>query len=85
MKRILVVALVVVVLFTGIPIVMGMPVMACADCDFGLLLGGACVFAVLAVVAGTALALLAVPMRLRPPVFAGLLLASAHYRPPRLA
>ncbi|MDP9070253.1 MAG: hypothetical protein M3N68_03010 [Actinomycetota bacterium] len=84
MKRVLVVALVVVVLFTGVPVVMGMSGVECADCDLGILLAGACVSAVLAGMVGITLASLAVQLRLRPPVFAGLLATSGLDRPPRL-
>lgn len=84
MKRALVVGLVIVVVFTGIPVVMGMWGAECADCDLGVLLAGACV-AVLAAAVGIALA----RRRERPPAwsqpFAGLLAASGLYRPPRLA
>lgn len=84
MKRVLVVALVVVVLFTGIPMVMGMSGAECADCDLGILLAGACAFAGLAAAVGVALARRAVRLRVRPDVFAGLISTSGLYRPPRL-
>ncbi len=83
-KRVLVVALVVVVLFTGIPVLVGMSGAECADCDLGILLAGACVSAVLAATVGVALARGAVLLRLRPDLFAGLLATSGLYRPPRL-
>ncbi|MDQ3570517.1 MAG: hypothetical protein M3396_07835 [Actinomycetota bacterium] len=85
MKRVVVLALVVVVLFTGIPVLMGMSGAECADCDLGILLAGACVSAVLAATVGVALARGAVLLRLRPDLFAGLLATSGLYRPPRLA
>lgn len=85
MKRVLVIALVVVVLFTGIPMVMGMSGAECADCDLGILLAGACVSVVLAATAGVALARGALRLRLRPDLFTGLLATSGLYRPPRLA
>ena len=84
-KRVLVVALVVVVLFTGIPVVMGMAGTECADCGLGILLVGACTSALLAATWGVALARRAVRLRVRPDLFAGLLAASGLYRPPRLA
>ena len=84
-KRVLVVALVVVVLFTGIPVVMGMSGADCADCDLGILLVGACVSAVLAAAVGVAVARRAVRLRVRRDVLAGLLAISRLYRPPRLA
>jgi len=83
-KRVLVVALVVVVLFTGIPVVVGMPVMDCANCDLGVVVASACLFAVLATVA-VVLALLALPLRRRIDLFTDLLAASRLERPPRLA
>ncbi len=84
MKCVLVVALVVVVLFTGIPVVMGMSGAECADCDLGILLAGACASAVLAATVGVALARRAVRLRVRPDLVAGLLATSGLYRP-RLA
>lgn len=85
MKRVLVVALVVVVFLTGIPVVMGMSGAECADCDPGFLLAGACAWAVLAATVGIALARRAVRLRARPDLLAGLVATSGLYRPPRLA
>lgn len=85
MKRLLVVVLVAVVLFTGIPVVMGMPMADCADCDLGMMVASSCVFAVLATVVGIALVLVALQLRLRAPVVASLLAPSGLDRPPRLA
>ena len=84
MKHLLVVGLVVVVFFTGVPVVMGMSGVECADCELGILLAGACMSAVLAGMVGVALALLAVQLRLHPPAFAGLLATSGLDRPARL-
>lgn len=84
-KPVLVVALVAVVLFTGIPVVMGMSGAECADCDLGILLAGACAFAVLTATVGVAFARHALRLRVRPDLFAGLLATSGLYRPPRLA
>lgn len=85
MNRVLVVALVVVVLFTGFPVIMGMSGAECADCDLGIILAGACVSAVLAATASLALARGGLRLRLRADLFAGLLATSGLYRPPRLA
>lgn len=85
MKRVVVITLVVVVIFTGIPVVMGMSGADCADCDLGILLAGACVSAFLAVRVGVTLARRAVPLRLGPELCTGLLTTSGLYRPPRLA
>ena len=84
MKRVVVVALVVVVLLTGIPVVMGMPLMECADCDLGTMASG-CILAVLTAIAALALSLLGVRLPVRSPSFARLLASSGLYRPPRLA
>ncbi|HVM02299.1 MAG TPA: hypothetical protein VM263_06480 [Acidimicrobiales bacterium] len=84
MKRALVVGLVIVVVFTGIPMVMGMPGAECADCDLGVLLAGACV-AVLAAAVGIALARRSQRPPARSESLAGLLATSGLYRPPRLA
>lgn len=82
-KAVFVVALVVVVLFTGIPVLMGMSGAECADCDLGTLLAGACISAVLAVTVGVAMARRALPLRVRPDLLASLLATSGLYRPPR--
>lgn len=85
MKRVVLAVLAVVVLLTGIPLVMGMPPMDCADCDFGMIVVSSCVVAVLTATAAAALALLAVMLRGRPLVLAGRLAAFRLDRPPRLA
>lgn len=85
MKRALVIALVVVVLLTGMPVAMAMPAADCADCDLGMLLGGACAFAVLAATAGVALARRGARLPAGRDPLAGRLCASGLYRPPRLA
>lgn len=84
MKRVLLVALVVVVLFTGIPVVTGMPLMGCADCDLGTILSSSCILAVLTGLVALTLSLLAGTLAVRRPLFAGLLASSGLYRPPRL-
>ena len=85
MERLLVVVLVAVVLFTGIPVVMAMPAADCVDCELGMLVVSSCVFGVLAAAGGIALVLLALQLRARAPVFASLLATSGLERPPRLA
>ncbi|MGH9151271.1 MAG: hypothetical protein ACRD03_02455 [Acidimicrobiales bacterium] len=85
MKRALVVGLVIVVVITGIPVVVGMSGAACADCDLGVLLAGACVAAVLAAAVGIALARRTERLPARSEPLAGLLATSGLYRPPRLA
>lgn len=84
MKRVLLVALVVVVLFTGIPIFMGMPLMGCADCDLGTIVASSCILAVLTGIVALTLTLLAGTLAVCRPLFAGLLASSGLYRPPRL-
>ena len=83
-KRVLFVVLAVVVLLTGIPLVMGMPAMDCADCDFGMIIMSSCVVAVLAATAAVALALLAVMLRGRRLVLADRVASFRLDRPPRL-
>ncbi len=83
-KRLLVVALVVVVLFTGLPVVIGMSGMVCADCDVAVLLAGACVSAVLTAAVGLGLLRRGVRLRARSAAFEGLLATTGLYRPPRL-
>ncbi len=85
MKRVLVVALVAVVLLTGIPVVMAMPTADCVDCDLAMMVANSCIFGVLAAAVGVALVLLALQLRTRTPVFASLLVTSGLDRPPRLA
>ena len=84
-KRLLVVALVVVVLLTGSPLAMGMPGTDCVHCGLGLLVAGVCVFAVLTGMVAVALTLLGVQLRIRPAICSGLLATSGLDRPPRLA
>lgn len=85
MKTLLVIALVVLVVFTGIPVAMGMPMADCVDCDLGLLLGGICLIAVLGLAAAAAAATHGHSL-LRLARFASLgrLLAGGLERPPRL-
>ncbi len=85
MKRVLFVVLAVVVLLTGIPLVMGMPAMDCAGCNFGMIVMSSCLVAVLAATAAVALSLFAVMLRGRTLVLAGRLVAFRLDRPPRLA
>ncbi len=85
MKRLLVVALVAVVLLTGIPVVMGMPLMACADCDLATIVATSCMLAVLTAMVAVALTLLAVRVPVPPALLAGLIPSSGLDRPPRLA
>lgn len=85
MKRALVMTLVLVVLFTGVPMLMVMSTTSCVDCDLALMFGSSCVLAVLAALVAVALALLGVPLRSRPALRASLLAASGLERPPRLA
>jgi uncharacterized membrane protein len=85
MKRALVVALVVVVLLTGIPMLMTMSATVCVDCDLGLVALSMCVLAVLAAMVAVAAGLFGVPLRTRNTVRASLLVASGLDRPPRLA
>ena len=79
------VALVVILILFGIPVIMGMSGVACVDCDFGILVAGACAFAVLAAAVGVVLARHAVRLRVRPDLLARVLAASGLYRPPRSA
>ncbi|MBW3536847.1 MAG: hypothetical protein KY395_03635 [Actinobacteria bacterium] len=84
MKQLLVLVLVLVILLTGIPLAMGMPMADCADCELGVLAAGACVFAVLA--AAVALLAAQISSELRPRRFRFLtrLIADGLERPPRL-
>lgn len=84
MKKALVIALVIVVVFTGIPVVTGMPMVDCADCDQGFMTSSLC-FGVLASL--VALFLAAHALRL-PPTGQQLRQRLAPFtleRPPRLA
>lgn len=85
MKRALVVALVLTVLLTGIPVSMMMLTTSCADCDVALMVAGSCVFAILAAGVAVAAALFGVRLRSRVAVRNSLLAASGLERPPRLA
>ena len=84
MKQLLVVALVVVVVFTGIPVAMGMPMGDCPECGLGLLLGGVCFVAVLAAVAAVMAAHLHSSLLLARFAFVARLPADGLERPPRL-
>jgi heme/copper-type cytochrome/quinol oxidase subunit 4 len=85
MKRALVIALVLTVLLTGVPVMMVMSGATCADCDHALMAAGACLLAVLAALVAVVVALFGTPMRTRPELRASLLAASGLDRPPRLA
>jgi hypothetical protein len=84
MRRVLFVALVVIVLVTGLPVLMGMGGMAtCADCGQGLLLPMTCV----AVLAGAVVllpALLRSRLRRRDRSLRLALFAAVFERPPQL-
>lgn len=84
-KRVLLVTLVLVVLVTGIPIVMGMPMVACTDCDLATIMTNTCMLAVLEGLVALALSLLALRLAARAPSLAGLIVSSGLDRPPRLA
>lgn len=78
--------LVLVVVVTGLPIVMGMGAMAnCADCGPALPVGAACTLAVLAGGVALVLALLARRLHSRRQVMRLLLHSFGLERPPRLA
>jgi hypothetical protein len=85
MKRALVIALVLTVLLTGVPVLMVMSAATCADCDHALMAASACLLAVLAALVAVGIALFGVPLRMRPALRASLLTASGLDRPPRLA
>lgn len=85
MKRLLIVALVVVVVFTGIPVVIGMPMVACADCDLGVVATTMCVLAILAAVAALMALQLKSLLSPRRYGFVDLVVAGRLERPPRLA
>jgi Na+/H+ antiporter NhaC len=85
MKRALMIALIVAVLFTGFPVFMAMSATTCADCDFAMMAAGGCVLAVLAALAVLASAPLATPLRSSLALRASLLASSGLERPPRLA
>ncbi|MFP5319164.1 MAG: hypothetical protein ACLGI2_12850 [Acidimicrobiia bacterium] len=84
MKKALVVLLVLVVVVTGLPIVMGMSAMApCADCGPAVL--AACSVAILAAGVAIVLALLALRLGTRRQAVRLLLHSFLLERPPRLA
>ncbi|HWC11054.1 MAG TPA: hypothetical protein VG455_07520 [Acidimicrobiales bacterium] len=85
MKRALVVALVVAVLFTGVPVLMVISGTSCADCGLAMMVASACVLAVLAALVAFVFAPFGVPLRSRAAVLPSLLAASGLDRPPRLA
>ena len=79
------VLLVLVILLTGIPLAMGMPMADCADCELGVLAVGACVFAVLAAAVALFAATFSSELRPRRFTFLTRLVADGLERPPRLA
>jgi hypothetical protein len=85
MKKVLVVALVVLLVVIGLPVLMpGMTTAHCADCDLATAAGGLCAFAVLASLAYVAM-LMAQRVRARFVVMIGLLRATVFERPPQFA
>lgn len=84
-KRLLIVALVVVVVFTGIPVVIGMPMVSCSDCDLGMVATTMCVLAILAAVAALIAFQLNSLLSPRRYAFVDLMVAGRLERPPRLA
>ena len=86
MKKALVLLLVVVVVLTGLPVVMGMAGMAwCAECGPAVLAGSACAAAILAAGVTFLVALLALRLRRQDAAFRALLHSYILERPPRLA
>lgn len=85
MKKALIVALVVVLVIIGLPVLMpGMGSAHCADCGPATMAGAMCV-AVLAAAAFAALSAIRRRARLEPLRRRGRLVDSLLYRPPRLA
>lgn len=86
MKKALVLLLVVVVVLTGLPVVIGMAGMgSCAECGPAVLVGATCTAAVLAAGVILLVALLAERLRRRNESFRLLLRVFLLERPPRLA
>lgn len=85
MKKVLLVALVVLLVVIGLPVLMpGMGGAYCDDCGPAVATGSLCTFAVLAGLAYAA-AVMAQRVRLRQAITTGLLRAAAFDRPPQLA
>ena len=85
-KNALVVLLVVVVVMTGLPVLMGMSGMAaCQDCGPAVLVGAGCAAAVLAAGVAIALGLVSQRLRVRRDALRLLLLGFLLERPPQLA
>ncbi len=85
MKKALIIVLVVLVVATGLPLLMGMSGMvACQDCGPAVLMS-ACAFAVVAAGVAFLLTLLSSRLRARPPLSRSLLHSYLLERPPRLA
>ena len=85
MKRPLVIALVLTVVLTGVPVVMVMATASCADCDLAMMAASSCLLAVLAALVAVGVALFGMPLRVHSPLRASLLATSGLDRPPRLA
>ncbi len=83
MKRAFFIALVVVVILTGLPLVVGMPGMSCPDCGSATVTGSAC--AVLVAALGLFIAMTFEQLRARRPPGLGRLHVTTVERPPRLA
>lgn len=79
------VLLVLVILVTGIPLAMGMPMADCADCELSVLAAGACVSAVLAAAVALLAAQISSELRTRRFTFLTRVVADGLERPPRLA
>ena len=85
MKRVLLVALVVLLVVIGLPVLMpGMSAAHCDDCGPAIAAGPLCTFVVLAALAHFAV-LMQQRLRLRRLVMTGLLRAGVFDRPPQLA
>ncbi len=85
MKKVLLVALVVLLVVIGLPVLMpGMTTAHCGDCDLGTAAGALCAFAVLVSLAYVAM-LMAQRVRARFVVKTGLLRAAVFERPPQFA
>lgn len=85
MKKALLILLVVVIVLTGIPILMGAPGMAmCSECGPAVAAGAGCMLAFIAAALAFAIALLAQRARSRGQLLQPVLLSFLLERPPRL-
>lgn len=83
-KRFVLIALVVIIVLTGVPLLMAMPGMAdCADCGIGMLVTSTCL-AVLVALTSLQIALAAARWKAAVLEIQGLLAACRLDRPPRL-